>query len=256
MSAIDEIRDAMSSVFGFEETGDGEYLVHTDLLFDDGYEYHIVLKILNDRYVLTDEGHTMMWLSFEDDDLDIGRIKLLERIIEQNGLSLYDGEIFVIAKSPSMICSTLMSMLQTITKVSDLRYLDQHNHWNDDDVEPGILHHDAYDDHILPVKHILIGTLGRFRFKSEMRFNVEIERNGCINLVNPESGTYSVGYTIKEAKDALEENLEDYLDKYVLCDESVVEGYGIKIRRWFLDNVEILEERDQKTGDITRHHQD
>ena len=51
---------------------------------DDGDELHIVLKITDDDIVITDEGHTMMWLSYEDFKFTPTRESMFRKIISQN----------------------------------------------------------------------------------------------------------------------------------------------------------------------------
>ena len=114
---FEEIRKFICSEYDFEEIGIGEYLVHTDMYYDDGDELHIVLKRTGESYVLTDEGHTMMWLSYDEYNFTENRRKLLDGILEQNNVSLENERISVFVDQPSMIGPALSSLVQAIMTV-------------------------------------------------------------------------------------------------------------------------------------------
>ena len=65
-TAIPTIMESICSLYEFEDIGNGECLVHTNMFFNDGDELHIVMTASDERYTLTDEGHTIMWLSYEE----------------------------------------------------------------------------------------------------------------------------------------------------------------------------------------------
>ena len=77
------IMKSISSLYEFEDIGNGEYLIHTNMYFDDGDELHIVMMESDGGYTLTDEGHTMMWLSYEELRFTGNRKKLLYGILGQ-----------------------------------------------------------------------------------------------------------------------------------------------------------------------------
>ena len=86
------LRQSVCKQFSLEELDGGGYLVHTDKYFDDGDELHIVLKT-EGGMVLSDEGHTMMWLSYENFNMTPTRERILNRIISQNNVSFEEGRI-------------------------------------------------------------------------------------------------------------------------------------------------------------------
>lgn len=89
---------------------------------------------------------------------------------------------------------------------------------------------------------VFIDRIGRFRFRTEMCFDVETAGDGWVMLSNPDARLYAVGRTVEDAKDDLEETLGDIMDDYVLCDESELHESGIELRRWFMENVEVISE--------------
>ena len=78
-------------------------------------------------FVLTDEGHTMMWLSYEEYNFIEARERLLDRIIGQNNVQLDRGRICVIVDTPSKVGPALLSLIQAVMQVSNLRYLSRSN---------------------------------------------------------------------------------------------------------------------------------
>lgn len=85
-----------------------------------------------------------------------------------------------------------------------------------------------------------IDAVGRFRFKTNMFFDIESAGDGWLMLSNSNSRLYAIGRTIEEAKADLEETLNDILDDYVLCDESELHESGIELKKWFIENVEVI----------------
>lgn len=119
-SDIAGMMESIASCYEFEEIGDGEHLVHTGMYLDDGDELHIVMREVSGGYVLTDEGHTMMWLSSDGHGLDDDRKGLLDRIVGQYGVVLDGGRLSVFADSASEAGPALSSLIQAILRVSHL----------------------------------------------------------------------------------------------------------------------------------------
>lgn len=124
---IDSVRRSICENYSFDEIGTDEFLVHTGMYYDDGDELHIVMKKMSDGVLLTDEGHTMMWLSYEDFTFTGTRRDLLDRYVEQNGVSLIDGCIQITVESPGHAGSALSSLIQTMLQVAGLRNLSRSN---------------------------------------------------------------------------------------------------------------------------------
>ncbi len=124
---LDAIRRSVCSSYSFENIGIGEYLVHTDMYYDDGDELHIVMKKTSAGIMLTDEGHTLMWLSYEDFNFTDTRKRLLNKYIDQNNVKLDDGRIHVEADSPEHVGPALSSLIQAILQVACLRNLSRTN---------------------------------------------------------------------------------------------------------------------------------
>ncbi len=120
------LRQSVCKQFSLEELDGGDYLIHTDMYFDDGDELHIVLKT-EGGMMLSDEGHTMMWLSYDGFKITPARERILNRIIGQNNVSFEDGRITADVKTVDDFGSSLSSMVQAVMQVADLRRLSHAN---------------------------------------------------------------------------------------------------------------------------------
>lgn len=127
-SDIAEIREAIGRSYcsrtTLEPRGIDRYLVHTGFTFQDGDEIHIVLARRGDRWYLTDEAHTLMWLSYEEFNLTDTRRSALEVTLASNNVSFEDGRILVDCTGRDA-GQCLMSMIQAILQTADLLYLDR-----------------------------------------------------------------------------------------------------------------------------------
>lgn len=124
---LEEVRRSICSEYGFEDLGNDEYLVHTGMCYDDGDEFHIVMIIADRTCTLTDEGHTMMWLSYENYHFTEMRKSLLDGILCQNGVTLEKGCLSVTVDDPADAGRALVSLVQAIMQTADLRYLSHGN---------------------------------------------------------------------------------------------------------------------------------
>lgn len=101
------------------------YRVSTPFLFDDGDHLVIVLKRKDGRWMLSDEGHTYMHLTYELDERDLQR-GTRQRIIT-NALSAFsvddrEGEL-VLPIPDDRYGDALYSFVQALLKITDVTYL-------------------------------------------------------------------------------------------------------------------------------------
>ncbi len=124
---LEAIRRSLCSGVEIEEKGLDRYIIHTEFTYPDGDELRIVLKTQDDLWVLTDEGHTMMWLSYEDLNLKTEvRSNLLSRTLKSNRAVIEEGRIIIRFK-PDEIGNAVHSMIQVLIQVADLIYMDREN---------------------------------------------------------------------------------------------------------------------------------
>lgn len=107
------------------QEGMDRYRVFTPFLFEDGDHLGIVLRRENSKWVLSDEGHTYMHLSYDIDEKDLQR-GTRQKIIT-NALSAFkvedrDGEL-VLAIQEDRYGDALYSFAQALLRITDVSYL-------------------------------------------------------------------------------------------------------------------------------------
>lgn len=105
--------------------GVDRYRVFTPFLFEDGDHLSIILKRRQSQWILSDEGHTYMHVTYDLDEKDLQR-GTRQRVIT-NALSTFqvqdsDGEL-IIPVPDEQYGDALYSFIQALTKVSDVSYL-------------------------------------------------------------------------------------------------------------------------------------
>ncbi|MCY3747796.1 MAG: DUF1828 domain-containing protein [Chloroflexi bacterium] len=120
-----DFRETVSAQVRLVAEGMGRYRVFTPFRFDDGDHLSIVLKRLGERWVLSDEAHTYMHLTYDIDEQDLHRGT--RQTIISNALSVFqvedrDGEL--IADVPDrQFGDALYSFVQALLKITDVTYL-------------------------------------------------------------------------------------------------------------------------------------
>lgn len=120
-----DFKDKISSKIRLEPEGKGRFRVFTPFLFDDGDHLCIVLKYWQNRWILTDEGHTLMHLSYNMDIKDIekgSRHKIIEKSLNMFNLQDENGE-FIITVENGAFGDALYSFIQGLVKITDVSYL-------------------------------------------------------------------------------------------------------------------------------------
>jgi hypothetical protein len=105
--------------------GMGRYRVFTPFKFEDGDHLAIVLKRLDDSWLLSDEGHTFMHVSYDLDERDLQR-GTRQRILVNtlSAFSVEDREGELELEIPDeRFGDALYSFIQALLKVSDLTFL-------------------------------------------------------------------------------------------------------------------------------------
>ena len=107
-----------------EPEGVDRLLVKSPFTFDDGDHLKIVLrKDTEGGWMLTDEGHTFMHLSYEDIDLDTKtRQQIVDRSLVSYRIVNRDGELLLKIKD-DMFGESLYSYIQGLLHISDVTYL-------------------------------------------------------------------------------------------------------------------------------------
>lgn len=118
-------RDKVSAKIRLAAEGVDRFRVLTPFLFDDGDHLAIVLRREGSRWVLSDEAHTYMHLTYDLDEKDL-HTGTRQKIIS-NALSLFqiqdrEGEL-VLDVPDSRYGDALYSFIQALLRISDVSYL-------------------------------------------------------------------------------------------------------------------------------------
>lgn len=108
-----------------ESEGLERYRVFTPFLFEDGDHLSIVLKRQNGNWMLTDEGHTYMHLTYdlEEKDLQRGaRQKIIANALTAFSVSDREGELSLEIRE-EQYGDALYNFVQALLKISDVSYL-------------------------------------------------------------------------------------------------------------------------------------
>jgi Domain of unknown function DUF1828 len=108
-----------------EDEGRGRYLVRTPFTFDDGDHLVIVFREEGDGWVLSDEGHTFMHLSYSLDEAALAkgtRQKVIAETLAYFGITDREGEL-VLPLEAGSAGNSLYSFVQALLRLSDLTLL-------------------------------------------------------------------------------------------------------------------------------------
>jgi len=122
---LQDFKKKVCDKISLKQKGKNRYMVITPFLFEDGDMFKIILKKDGDNWYLTDEGHTLMHLSYDEIDVDSGRRKeFFSQALTRNFLRYDEGEIKAIIEKNDY-GDALYSFVQGLMKVVDLEYLSQ-----------------------------------------------------------------------------------------------------------------------------------
>ena len=120
-----DFREKVCSKLSLMSEGVNRYRVLTPFMFEDGDHLAIVMKRENGRWVLTDEGHTYMHLTYdiEEKDLQRGtRQKIIDNTLSAYSVKDRQGEL-VIPIEQERYGDALYSFVQALLRISDVTYL-------------------------------------------------------------------------------------------------------------------------------------
>ena len=105
--------------------GIDRYRVFTPFMFEDGDHLAIVLKKEHDHWVLSDEGHTYMHLTYDLDEKDSqrgSRQKIITNALSAFDVKDRDGELFLTIQE-NHYGNALYNFVQALLKITDVTYL-------------------------------------------------------------------------------------------------------------------------------------
>jgi hypothetical protein len=125
-SIREDFRSRVGEQIDLHSEGKSRFAVFTPFRFDDGDHFGIFLKKENGNWILSDEGSTLMHLSYEINDADIEEGKNRGEIIQASlaGFSIENrnGEL-IVPVSEDKFGEALFTFVQALTKVADVSYL-------------------------------------------------------------------------------------------------------------------------------------
>lgn len=120
-----DFKQKVSAKIKLQPEGVDRYRVFTPFMFDDGDHLAVVLKQDDGSWVLSDEGHTLMHLTYEMDEKQIQagtRQKVMTNALSVYSVADRDGELIEKIKGDDY-GNALFSFIQALMKLSDLSYL-------------------------------------------------------------------------------------------------------------------------------------
>ncbi len=119
------LSDSLRAEVDLRRRGMNDYRVDVPFYFSDGDGVKIILKDHGDGdYTLTDEGHTLMRLSYQDLDLDgsPARRSLFEKILSSHFLKNQDGRLALTDIREADLGSAIFTFAQGVMKVADMAF--------------------------------------------------------------------------------------------------------------------------------------
>lgn len=120
-----EFREKISAKIWLATEGMERFRVFTPFLFEDGDHLSIVLKKEGMRWVLSDEAHTYMHLTYDIDERDLHsgtRQKIISNALSMFQIEDRDGELLLDVPD-GRYGDALYSFVQALLKITDVSYL-------------------------------------------------------------------------------------------------------------------------------------
>jgi hypothetical protein len=120
-----EFKEKVCKEIRLIEEGVNRYRIFTPFQFDDGDSFAIVLKKFGKNWILSDEGHTFMHMSYDldMDSLDTGnRSKIISTTLNTFGVKENKG-ILIAEVNEKNIGNMFYSYVQALIKITDISYL-------------------------------------------------------------------------------------------------------------------------------------
>lgn len=120
-----DFQQKVSQKIRLSAEGINRFRVFTPFLFEDGDHLAIVLKQEGNRWVLSDEAHTYMHLTYDIDEKDLHRgthQTIISNSLSTFGIEDHDGEL-VLEVPEERYGDALYSFVQGLLKITDVSFL-------------------------------------------------------------------------------------------------------------------------------------
>jgi hypothetical protein len=124
---IQAFKESACGEISLTSGGINRYLVHVPFTFTDGDHYVVILKEISKKWVLSDEGHTFMHLSYELRNMEFekgNRQKRIDEVLSFYQVENREGEL-VLGIPPGRYGDALFTFIQAITRITDITFLDR-----------------------------------------------------------------------------------------------------------------------------------
>jgi hypothetical protein len=112
-----------AEVVTVKSRGRNDYNVFVPFYFADGDALKIVLKDAADgSYLLTDEGHTLMYLSYHDIEVNDSPVRrdTLEKILSSHFMEERDGRLVILNIASKDVAALIFTFVQGMLKIADM----------------------------------------------------------------------------------------------------------------------------------------
>lgn len=123
VSFAEQFKSAIYREVELAEHGLDRYAVHVPFTFDDGDHYVVLAERDGEGWAFTDEGHTLMHLSYTTPQFDRGNRKaVIDRVLRMHRVRNEQGELRK-PFTPERAGDALFEFTQAITRVMDVSFL-------------------------------------------------------------------------------------------------------------------------------------
>jgi hypothetical protein len=121
---LGEFKNKVNREIDIAKEGLDRYIVLTPFMFEDGDHFPIILrKDQESNWMLTDEGHTFMHISYDEIDFDKGtRRAIIDKTLLSHGIEDSQGELTMQIKD-NEYGDALFSFIQGVVKITDISFL-------------------------------------------------------------------------------------------------------------------------------------
>ncbi len=125
VSFAEQFKSAICRGIELAEDSPDRYTIDVPFMFDDGDHYVIIAERDGEDWALTDEGHTLMHLSYAMPKFNSKRPKeIIDRVLRMHRVENERGELRKLFK-PEHAADALFGFAQAITQVMDTAFLAQ-----------------------------------------------------------------------------------------------------------------------------------
>ncbi len=126
---LKQFKEKVCEKISLKEKGIGRYLVRTPFIFEDGDNLLIILKYDKEKkkWKLTDEGHTLIHLSYFMDSKDLlkgNRQEIIDNCKKMFEVEEKEGELFIYVEEEKY-GDALYNFVQALLKITDVTFLER-----------------------------------------------------------------------------------------------------------------------------------